>query len=132
MDDMIGKIGELLSDGESMKQLSELAQMLMTGTASEETSSDSESEKETENEKSTDSGSLSDLLPKGFDFSSIMKIQNIMGAMKQKDKNSELLLALKPHLSDEKKEKIDKAIKILKLLAIWNIIKENEILKDLL
>ncbi len=55
-----------------------------------------------------------------------------MGAMNQKDKNSELLLALKPHLREDKQEKVDKTIKILKLLAIWNVIKDSGLLKDFL
>ena len=31
MDDIIGKLGELLSDEESVQQLTELAQMMMSG-----------------------------------------------------------------------------------------------------
>ena len=68
----------------------------------------------------------------GIDLSSIMKIQEIMGAVSGKDKNSELLLALKPHLSPEKQKKADKAIKLIKLLTIWNFIKDSGILKDFL
>lgn len=130
----MGKIGELLSDEESIKQLSELAQMLMTDTASGQESDRSESggnenENSAENTESDESGGLS---ASGFDFGALMKLQGLMGAMTQKDKNSELLLALKPHLREEKQEKVDKAIKLLKLMAVWNIIKESGMLKDLL
>lgn len=130
----MGKIGELLSDEESIKQLSELAQMLMTDTASGQESDNSESggdenENSDENTESDESGGL---FSGGFDFGALMKLQGLMGAMTQKDKNSELLLALKPHLREEKQEKVDKAIKLLKLLAVWNIIKESGMLKDLL
>ena len=61
-----------------------------------------------------------------------MKIAGLAGALSQKDKNAELLLALKPHLSEERQKKVDKAVKLLKLIAIWNMAKENGLLSDLL
>lgn len=121
----MGKLGELLSDEESVKQLSELAQMLMSETVSDNNNSSNE---ENEADESTAGG----LFSNGFDINSLMKIQGLVGAMNQKDKNADLLAALKPHLKSEKHEKVDKAIKILKLLAIWNIVKESGMLKDIL
>lgn len=127
----MGKIGELLSDEESVKQLSELARMFMTDNASgQENSLNSEEDNNSEAIQSDfdgDNGLLG-----GFDFNSLIKLQEIMGAVTQKDKNSELLLALKPHLRQEKQEKVDKAIKLLRLLAIWNIVKDSGMLKDIL
>ena len=61
-----------------------------------------------------------------------MKMQDIMGAVSQKDKNTDLLLALKPHLKEERQQKIDKAIKIMKLLAVWKVLKDSGMLKDFL
>ncbi|MCI6561626.1 MAG: hypothetical protein PUB66_01730 [Oscillospiraceae bacterium] len=123
----MGKIGELLSDEESMKQLTELAQIMMSGDGGgnkSEASGDRDSQPETENSPETNGG--------GFDFGSLMQLQGIMGAMTQKDKNSELLLALKPHLREEKQARVDKAIKLLKLLALWNVLKDSGMLKNLL
>lgn len=123
----MGKIGELLSDEESMKQLTELAQMIMSGDGGEstfETSEKIENQPEAESSPEKNSG--------GFDFGSLMKLQGIMGAMSQKDKNSELLLALKPHLKEERQGRVDKAIKLLKLLALWNVLKDSGMLKNLL
>ncbi len=126
MDDMMNKIGEILSDPESIKQITELAQMFMSETGSNKNASD-------ENPENTeDSSDKSDGLFSGLDFSKLMKIQEIMGAVSGSDKNSELILALKPHLSPERQKKADKAIKILKLLTIWNIIKDSGMLKDFL
>ncbi len=126
MDDMMNKIGEILSDPESIKQITELAQMFMSETGSNKNASD-------ENPENTeDSSDKSDGLFSGLDFSKLMKLQEIMGAVSGSDKNSELILALKPHLSPERQKKADKAIKILKLLTIWNIIKDSGMLKDFL
>jgi len=138
MNDLMGKIGDLLSDEESVKQLSELAQLLMSDGDSEENSSSSENTAGDEEDNTvkkqdrSEEGTGDGLFPNGFDFSSLMKLQGIMGAMNQKDKNSELLIALKPHLREEKREKVDKALKILKILAVWNVIRDSGLLKDLL
>lgn len=125
MDDVMGKIGELLSDEESIKQLSELAQMMMGDSAS---SAQENSGGETESEQVESSSSES-----GFpDIGSLMKLTGLMSSMSQNDKNAELLLALKPHLKEEKQKKIDKAVKLLKVIAIWNMAKESGLLKELL
>ena len=58
------------------------------------------------------------------------RIQEIMSAAKS-DKNSELIMALKPHLSPEKQEKADKAVKFMKMFALWETLKSSGMLKDL-
>ncbi len=126
------KIGELLSDEESVKQLSELARMFMADNSFGQDKDESDCSSENDTEDSDGNCSGDDDIFGGFDLGSLMKLQGIVGAMTQKDKNSELLLALKPHLSSEKQEKVDKAIKLLRLLAVWNIVKESGMLKDFL
>ena len=116
----MGKIGELLSDEESVRQLSELAQMFMSDDREGDSPEDSNTAGGTE-----DKGSAPDL-------SSLMKLTGLTGAFSKPDKKSELLLALKPHLREEKQKKVDKAIKLLKLIAIWNMAKESGLLNDIL
>lgn len=129
MDDIMNKINEILSDPESIKQISELAQMFMSETGNNNKSSNASDSNpdNSENSSDSDSGAFS-----GLDFSKLIKIQEIIGAVSGKDKNAELLLALKPHLSPERQKKADKAIKLLKLLTVWNIIKDSGMLKDFL
>lgn len=129
MDDIMNKINEILSDPESIKQISELAQMFMSETENNNKSSNASDSNpdNSENSSDSDSGAFS-----GLDFSKLIKIQEIIGAVSGKDKNAELLLALKPHLSPERQKKADKAIKLLKLLTVWNIIKDSGMLKDFL
>lgn len=129
MDDMMNKINKILSDPESIKQISELAQMFMSETGNNNKSSNASDSNpdNSENSSDSDSGAFS-----GLDFSKLIKIQEIIGAVSGKDKNAELLLALKPHLSPERQKKADKAIKLLKLLTVWNIIKDSGMLKDFL
>ena len=121
----MGKIGELLSDEESVKQLSELAQMFMNGSEGEASAEETKADEELSENVDEQEGSGVD-----FDFGSLLKFTEIMGAMK--DKNSELLLALKPHLKEDRQQRVDKAIKMMKLLAIWNIVRDTGLLKDFL
>lgn len=100
------KLSSVLSDEESLKQIAELAQMMM----------------------SEDGGEENKNIP---DISSIMKLGGIAGAFSQNDRNTELLLALKPHLSDERQKKVDNAVKILRLVAVWNAAKESGIIDEL-
>lgn len=129
MDDIMNKINKILSDPESIKQISELAQMFMSeaGNNNKNSNASDSNPDNSENSSDSDSGAFS-----GFDLGKLMKIQEIIGAVSGKDKNAELLLALKPHLSPERQKKADKAIKLLKLLTVWNIIKDSGMLKDFL
>ena len=113
MDDIMNKIGDFLSDEESVKQLSELAQMLV----SEDNSSESDS----------NGTNLPDI-----DISSVMKLTSLITEASRQDKNTDLLLALRPHLGTEKQKRVDKALKLLKLLAVWNIVKDSGMLQDLI
>ncbi len=115
------KISGLLSDEESVRQLSELAKMIMTG---DETGSEDEtdvSDDPAEQEQPSDGGGMPDI-------DTILKLTSLAGALTQRDKNAELLLALKPHLGEEKQKRVDKAVKLLKLVAVWNMAKESGLL----
>ena len=61
-----------------------------------------------------------------------MKLTGLAGSLSQNDKNAGLILALKPHLSPERQKRADKAVKILKLLALWSAAKDSGLLKDIL
>ncbi len=123
MEDMTAKIKELLSDKESMKQLNELAQMFSSSDESE-----SSSDNNNDNNTAPVGGDMSDML--GFDISKLMQMQEIMSKT-ENDKNADLLIALKPLLKKERQERVDKAVKILRLLAVWNVLKESGLLEDL-
>ena len=58
------------------------------------------------------------------------KIMSIMGRLNSKndDCRTALLTALKPNLSEERRKKVDTAIKILKFIEILPLLKESGIL----
>lgn len=118
MEDITDKLSELLSDEESVRQLSELAKMFMS--ESEDTSS------------AADSGSDSQGTGGMPDIDTILRLTSLAGAFTQNDRNADLLLALKPHLGEEKQKRVDKAVRLLKLIAVWNIAKESGLLNDMI
>lgn len=105
MDELSEKLAALLNDPESLSGIKQMAESLM-------------GESSKEQEKSEDTSFLD-----GIDIGKLMSIISSFNNMKA-DNNTKLLAALKPHLSEPKREKVDTAIKILKLLEILPVIKE--------
>lgn len=114
MDDITEKIQSLLSDEESMKQIQELAAMFSEG------KTDSGGREPSESSEPTSDGGINPLA-----------IMQLLGSISVQDKNCDLLMALKPHLSLEKQQKIDKAVKVLKLYNAFITMRENGLLDDL-
>lgn len=61
----------------------------------------------------------------GIDLDMIMKIGDIMSRLDAKDKDTELLLALKPYLKEKNQAKIDTAVKLFKLITLLPILRET-------
>ena len=110
------KISALLSDEESMKQLTELARMFTSGSGEEPCSPP----------PPTDSDGESP------DIGDMLRLAELAGSAVKPDSRTELLLALKPHLSEERQKKVDKAVKLLRLLAVWDTARESGLLSDML
>ena len=64
-----------------------------------------------------------------FDIGMLMQIGGLLRSANLNDKNADLILALKPHLSPERRERADKALKLLKLMALWAVVKESGLLE---
>lgn len=67
-------------------------------------------------------GLLNSISPK--EIGAIMKIGNALKSQKPDDR-SQLLLALKPHLSPARQERVDQAVKILRIMDILPLLKES-------
>lgn len=61
-------------------------------------------------------------------LSVISKFAPILSAVNQEDDNTRLLNALKPFLEDERRKKLDEAIKIMRILHVLPILKQEKIL----
>lgn len=100
------KLSEILNDPEGMARIESLAQSLLS-----------------------DNGSQPEAVPDALDG---MKIAKILSTLKTggNDNRSQLLLALRPHLSIERQERVDKAIKLLRLVSLLPLLKESGVLSD--
>lgn len=110
MDDITEKISEILNSPEKMAQLSSIMEQFTKG---------AEDSKPTPPSFDDDQASLLD----GIDMNSMMKI---LSALKQNNntKETHLLHALRPLLSEPRRYKVDEAIKIMKLVGLLPLVKE--------
>lgn len=65
------------------------------------------------------------------ELDALFKIGNLLSAVNGEDARARLLTDLKPFLSEEKKSKIDSAVKLLKLAKMAEVAGKNDLLKDL-
>jgi len=114
MDDLTEKLASVLNDPESMNKVRLMAESIL-----------GDSDKNQEATQNT------------LDFSSLLKAEemqsvfSIISRLKSggNDPRSQLLNALKPHLSEPRREKVDTAIKILKMIELLPLLSESGILK---
>jgi Predicted membrane protein len=127
MDDLSGKINELLSDPESMEKIKNLASMFASSSGG---GASSESEPSDGGGGGGKSGGGGD---GGFpiDPAMLMKLKSAMDLMHKDDPRVDLLLALKPNLSGDRRKKIDEAIHILRLLSLMPMLREQGIFENI-
>lgn len=109
MDELSEKLAGLLNDPETMSKVRKMAQGLFS------------EEKEEDVPKS--SAPSFDFMPNAEELSKIMGVISRLNT-KGNDPRSQLLLALKPHLSEPRREKVDTALKLLGLIDLLPIIYE--------
>lgn len=103
MDDIGEKLSAILNDPEGMEKIKKMAENML-GTSEQK-------EKEP----------LEEL---GVDLSTLSRAMSLLKNKSTENDRIKLLLALKPHLSAEKRDRVDTAVKILKLLDMAPLLKE--------
>ncbi len=124
MDINANKLSELLSDPEGLNKIKAFANSLFAENSVDEAPLKQE---QSSNPVESDSGGLDFggfSLPDNFDIGKIMGLMSALSNNKQ-DERSRLLLALKPHLSEPRQQKVDRAVKLLKLASLIPIIMEE-------
>lgn len=116
MDELSEKLAKILNDPESMNRVREMAENIL---------GDNEAEQSKQN---------SDDIYGMLGSDELMNVMSIVSKLNTKndDTRTQLLSALKPHLSEPKRDKVDTAIKILRLLELLPLIKESGVLGKLL
>ena len=139
MDDISSAISNFLSDDNNVKQLQSV--MASLGMSDNNSDSDSNNSNNSNNSSSNNvqnnvMSQLAGLLsspqqesappaPQLPDISKFMQIQKIFSSLSKEDDNILLLRALKPHLKEKNRKKVDDAIKIMQLISVLPLIKES-------
>lgn len=125
-----------MSEQDAMSQL--LEALLSSSGKSEKNEPTGEKKTETDSSQSSNSdenssgfGGLEDLFG-GIDIETILRITELFSQMNKPDKNSDLLLAIKPHLRPENQKKIDNAMSMLKIMSLLPLLKESGFLNDIM
>lgn len=113
MDNIGELLGPILSDPESMQQLRDVAKQLGLGDAQEPQPKVEKEEKG---------------LPFDIDmFEAISKVTPLLSEINKEDDASRLLNAIRPYLGENRKRKADEAQKLLGLMRILNLLKDQNV-----
>lgn len=115
MDGIENKIGEILSNPESMKEIMNIAKSLGFSP---------------ENEAPENIPEKKETAPPDDMMAMFTKLAPLLSEAKKEDDSTRLLKALKPLLSEKRREKVDSAIKIIGLLRLMPALKESGALKS--
>jgi len=115
MDDVFQKLNSIISDKETADNLKNIINNFNTSSTNSSQAFDDEKDKTYQNNTKNNSSDIPN-----FDINTIIKLKNLMDKFNNSnnDSRANLLLALKPYLTDSKKEKIDLYIKFLKILNV--------------
>lgn len=106
MDDISEKLATILNDPDSMNRVRQMAESILGG------------------EKAENKNEENDLGITAGDMQTIMSLVSRFNSSKDDDR-TRLLMALKPHLSEPKREKVDTAVKILKMIELLPLLRES-------
>lgn len=126
MDDLGSKLSELLSSPDGMSKIMDVASQLGLGTNK---GTESDAEKGTPSLPAASEGGE---VPANLDVNLLMNMQRALSSMNKNDKNTELLRALKPHFSSERRGKVDEALRILQLVNMLPMLQESGLFGSLL
>ena len=114
MDDLSEKLADILNDPESMSRVRQMAESLLGS--------------ENKEQPLPEDGGM---MPSGDEIKTIMNVMSMLKDTKG-DARTQLLSALKPHLSEPRRDKVDTAIKIMRLIEILPYLKDSGLLNFIL
>lgn len=118
MDDLTSRVQEILGSEEGMKQLQEMAKALGLSTEPEPAPVQS-------SVPLADGG-----LP--LNPADLLKLQQLFSQMQTNTPATQLLQALRPLLKEERRHKVDEALRMMRLLSLWPALQQSGLLQGLL
>lgn len=149
MQDLMGKLQEILSTKEGQAQLNNIASMLNNQSSNQSVNQNTAtpnppsqgfdisslasmlSGNNNANAENASADNNTNTMP-DIDMGMIMNIQKLLSNGIANDKNAQLLMALKPHFSEKRQAKVDQAMTIMRLISMLPLLKESGVLKGLL
>lgn len=120
MEDLTDKLNSLLGDPEIMDKIQNLSGLFGSSENSNSTQTETENETEkSQKDKSDDFGFSPDMI------GTLFKIMPLISSLGKDDKYTKFLKSLKPLLSEERQKKLGNSAKILKLMQIIPLIKDQ-------
>jgi hypothetical protein len=111
MPDLQEKLNQILSNPEALKQVQSLGEQLGLTQAPQPP-------------KQTPQPTQPPSTAKGDLMQAVSKFAPLLNSVKKEDDTTRLLRALRPFLSEERRQKLDKAEKMLKLLRLMPLLKD--------
>lgn len=130
MEDLAEKLNGILSSPEGQEQLKNIAAMLSGSDAPDLSELFGQSGPSSAPAESPAQDGAPDTPP--INMAAIAGIQKMVKNMNTNDKNTQLLLALKPHFSEARQKRVDNAVKMLRLMALLPMLKQSGILSGLI
>ena len=150
MEDMVAKLSAMLNDPESLNQIQQVVQSLTGPQSGQNAAPDAQQppapspdmvrmlqsamapatagpgadQKKAGNPNPMSADMLKGLLP-GIDIATLIKVQRALSTVDNDDKNIQLLRALRPHLTHQREERIDEAVRIMQLIHVLPMLKES-------
>lgn len=118
MDDLAGKIAELLNNPESMEKIKGLSGLL---------GQSSFGQPPQEEPKPKEEQTESSMFPADT-LQTVMKLAPLFSSLRQEDDSTRLLQALKPLLGPARRKKLDESVKMLQMVRLLPLLKNTGIL----
>ncbi len=115
MEDLAGKINEILGNPEIMNQIKNFSGLI--GNSKNESSNNKSTQEEMNSQPAFQ-------IPNDM-LETFLKLAPILSSIKTEDKYTRFLKALKPLLSKEKQQKIDSSFSMLQIIRILPLLKNN-------
>lgn len=122
MEDLVGKIMEMMNNPESMEKIKGLTSMLKaseSAAAPEETTTSAPPDPESE-------PSAMPAIP-AETLQSVMKLMPLLSSMNKEDEYTRLLAALRPLLSEARRHRLDEAVKMMQMIKLLPLLKSQNI-----
>ncbi|WP_416201321.1 MAG: FH2 domain-containing protein [Thermocaproicibacter melissae] len=131
MDDISSRLSEILSDPASMERLRNLAAMF-SGTSQQdhEPQPAPPPQQNTQRAQPQPQGQMPSLDPQVMGL--VMKLAPVLSAMRQEDNSTRLLNALRPFLGEDRRRRLDEAMRILQLARILPYLRNSGLLQSIL